>query len=100
MSIKRKFRSSNERFNVYAHIWLDCNVVKSFEPPYPQDGYYRIVEDYGAYLEVDPVTMFNECEDHFCPECKIKRTKFEATQASWFISKDAISVIRIEDKER
>lgn len=98
MVIKERYRSSKEGFNIYAHIWTHADKIKCFDSPYGHDMYVRIVEDHGGYLEIEPLSIITGA-DSLCPECKQKHGMYEH-DATWFIDKDVIAMIRIEDKVR
>lgn len=96
MGILRRLRQSDENFNCYATIFLDASIVKS---ELPLQLYVCIVEDCGEYIEVDDVGVYHVDAEIMCPGCKEKRLIHSRKNTSRFISKNAIAMIKIEDKE-
>ena len=93
-----RFRSSKDGMNIYAHLWLDFEILHSYDGVYPNDFYCEILEDMGDYLEVRPVGEYNPYGEFICPDCRRKHTE-RKSDVSWYIAKKAIVAARVEDKE-
>ena len=76
MGIKRSFPTSGKGRNIYATIYLDNHRLVD---PYRCNLYVNIVADYADYIECEAVDP-------------------QDPDATFYISKDVIAMIRVEDK--